>query len=141
MTDVIAGVVVVHFGGPEQTLSCLDSVMGEGSLTNRRVVVVDNSDNLDRGSLDDEIRLLTCPDNPGFGSAANLGIATIDPDRDCSIYLILNNDATLSKGFLDVAADALETGVGAAGGPILQPGTPQPAWYAGGRINFLTGTA
>ena len=31
MTDVIAGVVIVHFGDPELTLRCLESVMGEGN--------------------------------------------------------------------------------------------------------------
>ncbi len=141
MTEVVAGVVIVHFGDSELTLRCLESVMGEGSLVNRRVVVVDNAGNLDRRLLGDETLLVTRPDNPGFGAAVNLGIEAIDPDDSCSYYLILNNDATLLEGFLDAAADALETGVGAAGGPILQPNMSRSVWYAGGRINFLTGTA
>ena len=140
MTDPVAGVVVVHFGDPEPTLRCLASVAADGSQIERRVVVVDNSGNMDPGSLGSDVRLLTCPDNPGFGAGANLGLDSADHDRRCSLYLVLNNDAMLASGFMDAAAGALEVGVGAAAGPIHKPEDPSRLWYAGGRINFLTGT-
>jgi GT2 family glycosyltransferase len=115
-------------------------VVTDGSQIERRVVVVDNSGNMDPASLGSDARLLTCPDNPGFGAGANLGLDSVDHDRRCSLFLVLNNDALLAKGFLDAAAGALELGVGAAAGPIYDSKDPSRLWYAGGRINFLTGT-
>jgi GT2 family glycosyltransferase len=141
MMDPVAGVVIVHFGDPEPTLRCMASVAGDGSRIERRVVVVDNSGNMDPGVFGTDECLLTRPDNPGFGAAANLGLDAVDQDRRCSFYVVLNNDAMLSSGFIDAAAGALEVGVGAVGGPIRDPGDPSQLWYAGGRINFLTGTA
>jgi GT2 family glycosyltransferase len=118
----------------------LESVAADGSRVDRRVVVVDNSGNMDRESLDSGVRHLTRADNPGFGAAANFGLEAIDHDRRCSLYLILNNDALLDGGFLDAAVGALEAGVGAAGGPIHTPSEPPSLWYGGGGVNFLTGT-
>jgi GT2 family glycosyltransferase len=141
MMDPVAGLVIVHFGDPEPTLRCLASVAADGSRIERRVVVVDNSGNMDAGGFGTDARLLTRPENPGFGAAANLGLDSVDRDHRCSLYLVLNNDAMLASGFIDAAAGALEVGVGAAGGPIQEPGEPSRLWYAGGRINFLTGTA
>ena len=140
MTDPVAGVAIVHFGDPEPTLRCVAAVATDGSKIERRVVVVDNSDNMDPGSLGSDASLLTCPDNPGFGAGANIGLDSVDQDHECSLYLVLNNDALLANGFLDAAAGALELGVGAAGGPIYDSKEPSRLWYAGGRINFLTGT-
>ena len=140
MTDPVAGVVIVHFGDSEPTLRCVASVVTDGSQVEHRVVVVDNSGNMDPGSLGSDARLLTRADNPGFGTAANLGLDLVDHDRRCSFFLVLNNDAQLAKGFLDAAAGALELGVGAVAGPIYDAKDPSLLWYAGGRINFLTGT-
>ncbi len=140
MTDPVAGVVIVHFGDPEPTLRCLESVVSDASQIERRVVVIDNSGNMDQDSLGRAARLMTCPDNPGFGVGANLGLDSADHDHRCSLYLVLNNDTVLANGFLDAAAGALELGVGAVGGPIYDLKDPSRLWYAGGRVNFLTGT-
>ena len=140
MKNPVAGVVVVHFGDPESTLRCLASVAADVSRVDRRVVVVDNSGNLDPGRLETDAQLLARPDNPGFGAAANLGLASADRDHGCSLYLVLNNDAMIASGFLDGAAGALEVGVGAVGGPIHTPSQPPNLWYGGGGLNFLTGT-
>jgi len=69
-----------------------------------------------------------------------MGLDSVDQDHRCSLYLVLNHDALLANGFLDAAAGALELGVGAAAGPIYDLKDPSRLWYAGGRINFLTGT-
>jgi GT2 family glycosyltransferase len=140
MTAPIAGIVVVHFGDPEPTLSCLDSLAAEGSSVDRRVALVDNMGNISAGDLTDAVELVKRPDNPGFGVAANCGIDAVDDDRRCSFYLVLNHDVSLAVGFLDAAAGALEVGVGAAGGPIHTPGRSPRLWYGGGGLNFLTGT-
>lgn len=140
MTGAVAGVAVVHFGDPQPTQRCLASVAAEASRIERRVVVIDNSGNMDPGRLEADVQLVTRPDNPGFGAAANLGLDSVDHDHRCSLFLVLNNDAVLASGFLDAAASALENGVGAAGGPIRTGGNASHYWYAGGGLNYLTGT-
>jgi len=134
------GVVVVHYGDPALTVDCLASVEADPSRVERKVVVVDNFGNLEQGLLGEGVLLVRRQDNPGFGSAANQGLAALDPERACSAWLVLNNDAALRPGFLDAVVRALEDGVGAAGGPIRDAADSQVLWYAGGGINPLTGT-
>lgn len=140
MKNPVAGIVVVHYGDQEPTLHCLGSLTREGSSFERRVVLVDNLGNIAKDDLPAWVKLLERPDNPGFGLAANNGIDVVDPDEQCSFYVILNHDVSLATGFLDGAARALEVGVGAAGGPIHVPEVPSQLWYGGGSVNFLTGT-
>ena len=140
MSSAVAGVVVVHFGDPEPTLRCIDSVVQDPSAVVRRVVVVDNAANLDPDLLDSSVTLLSRPSNPGYGDSANAGLELVDRDRTCSLYVVLNNDSVIRPGFLAAAASALEVGVGAAGGPICSTIDGPSLWYAGGGINFLTGT-
>ncbi|MFV2072349.1 MAG: glycosyltransferase family 2 protein [Thermoanaerobaculales bacterium] len=137
---VAVGIVVVHYGDPVLTAGCLASIEADSSRVERRVVVVDNTGNLEPGLLGDGVLLVRRKDNPGFGSAANEGLAALDPNQACSAWLVLNNDAALRSGFLDAVVDALEDGVGAAGGPIRDAADPHTLWYAGGGLNPLTGT-
>lgn len=140
MSEAVAGIVVVHFGEPEPTLRCVAAVAEDPSAVEARVVVVDNSANLEPGLFDPAVVLLRRPDNPGYGAGVNAGLAIIDRNRDCSLYVALNNDSVIHPGFLANAARAIEVGVGAAGGPICTSGDPPGVWYAGGGINFMTGT-
>jgi GT2 family glycosyltransferase len=133
-------VIVVHFGRPEPTLHCLDSVRGDPSPERRLLVVVDNQGNLEGIDLGDDVRLIGRPENPGFGAGANTGIAALVDESDVAAYLILNNDVELQASFLHAAVETLGPGVGAAGGPIGDGHAPGELWYAGGEINFLTGT-
>ena len=136
----LAGVVIVHFGEVDPTIGCTASVCGDPSRLGRRVIVVDNSGNLETDALGSGVEVIRRPDNPGFGAAINVGVAALEGDEGISFYVVLNNDAVLGPGYLDAAADALEVGVGAAGGPIRDGLDTSKLWYAGGGINFLTGT-
>jgi GT2 family glycosyltransferase len=138
--DALAGVVVVHYGDTAPTARSLASILADPSGVNRLVALVDNLGNIDPGSLPSEVYLMTRRDNPGFGVAANLGVAEIDGDHQCGLYVVLNNDVVIAPGFLAAAVDALEVGVGAAGGPILTADDPPRLWYGGGGLNFVTGT-
>jgi GT2 family glycosyltransferase len=140
MSEALAGIVVVHFGEPEPTLRCVASVAEDPSSIGRRVVVVDNSANLDSGLFEPSVRLLARPDNPGYGAGVNAGLELVDRDRDCTLYVALNNDSVIRPGFLAQAAAAIEVGVGAAGGPICASVDLPDVWYAGGGVNFVTGT-
>ena len=70
----------------------------------------------------------------------NDGVTTLDEFGPFSFFVVLNNDAVLGSGYLDAASDALEVGVGAVGGPIRDDLDPSKMWYAGGGINYVTGT-
>ena len=140
MNTPLAGVVIVHFGEVDPTIRCTASVYGDPSRLGRRVIVVDNSGNLEADALVAGVEVIRRADNPGFGAAINVGVAALEGDEGISFYVVLNNDAVLGPGYLDAAADALEVGVGAAGGPICDGLDNSKLWYAGGGINFLTGT-
>lgn len=139
--DPLAGIVIVHYGEVDPTIRCTASVLGDPSSLRRRIIVVDNSGNLDHDALVSGVEVLRRPDNPGFGAAINAGVASLGTSDETSFVVVLNNDAVLGRGFLDAAADALEVGVGAAGGPIRDGLETARLWYAGGTVNFLTGTA
>lgn len=140
MIEARAGVVIVHYGDVDPTIRCAASVLGDPSSLERRVVVVDNSGNLEEDSLVSGVRIIQRGDNPGFGTAINIGVRALTEKERFTFYVVLNNDAVLDLGYLDAAADALEVGVGAAGGPIRDGLNPSTLWYAGGGINYLAGT-
>lgn len=141
------GVVIVHYGDPEPTRACLASILGDPSEVERRVVVVDNSDNLANDDLPPDVERLPCPDNPGFGAGANRGIRRLESSATCGAYIVLNHDVRLAPGYLDAAitvtrgeADRPADRLGAAAGPIYLDAEHRKLWYAGGSIRLLTGT-
>lgn len=141
-----AGVVIVHFGEPGSTLSCVESVLRDPSGLVRDIVVVDNSDNFPANSLPSGVHLLRCPDNPGFGGGAHRGVDHLLDPRESSFlfFVVLNHDIEIQPGFLDAAHRALfsksDLPIGAVAGPIHLGQIDGPLWYAGGEIRFLTGT-
>lgn len=131
---------MVHFGSRAVTRSCLASLVEDPSSVERRVVVVDNESNLKNGDLPAGHSLLSPGVNLGFGSGANAGISALGGEP-CSTFVVLNNDVNVLSGFLDAAARALnDSGVGAVAGPLWLHRPDGPLWYAGGAVNFLTGT-
>ncbi len=140
MIDARAGVVIVHFGEVDPTIRCVASVLGDPSRIERQVMVVDNSGNLKEKALVAGVEVIRRVHNPGFGSGINDGVRALGELGPFSFFVVLNNDAVLGPGYLDAAADALEVGVGAAGGPIRDGLDHSKLWYAGGGINYVTGT-
>jgi len=133
-------VVVVHYGALPPTLRCLQSVRDDDSQEERRVVVVDNQGNLRDEDLGTDVVVVSRPDNPGFGEGANAGVAALPAEPEPIALLVLNNDVELQSGFVHAAVGALGPGVGAAGGPVTDGHTKGMLWYAGGEVNYLTGT-
>ena len=133
------GVVVVHFGDLGPTEACVRSVRGDTSPCGRRIVVVDNSGNLRPGALPGA-EVLNAGGNGGFGVGANLGVKALGPGP-WDALVILNNDVEVANGFLGAALKALQRpGVGAAAGPLYLDRPGGTLWYAGGGVNWLTGT-
>ncbi len=134
-----AGVVIVHFGDPAPTVACARAVAADPSRCARRVVLADNSGNLDAPALA-PAEVVRPGDNPGFGAAANAGVAALG-DGPWDALVVLNNDIELVAGYLDAAVAALRrAGVALAAGPLFLDRPGGTLWYAGGGIDWLTGT-
>jgi GT2 family glycosyltransferase len=113
----VVDVVVVSYNDRDLLRAACESAMVSDPLT--RVMVVDN------GSTDgsvDAIRDLIAPgdllemeENLGFGAAANRGIAA----GDAPFVLLLNSDASLQAGSLEMLVAALQPPEVAAAGPRL----------------------
>jgi len=133
-------VVIVHFGDPAPTASCVEAVLADPSAVARQVVVVDNSHSLAAGALGGGVRVLEPEGNLGYGAGLNAGVASLG---DClgGAIVGLNHDVTIEPGFLAAAVEALSLPrVGAAAGPLELARPGGELWYAGGGVNFLTGT-
>lgn len=123
------GVVVVSFNTRDLLRDCLSAVLAQGPA---EVVVVDNGST--DGSADEvrqgfpEVRLISCPDNPGFGGAANRGAASCRTP----FILLLNADTRLEPGALAALVRALESHprAGVVGPRLLGPsGRRQSSWF------------
>jgi N-acetylglucosaminyl-diphospho-decaprenol L-rhamnosyltransferase len=133
------GVVVVHFGRPNPTVACVGAVLGDPSPCGRHIVVVDNSGDLAPDLLPGA-EVIKPGGNAGFGVGANLGVQRLGLGP-WGALVILNNDVEVVSGYLGAALDALgHPGVGAAAGPLFLDRPGGKLWYAGGGVNFLTGT-
>lgn len=133
------GVVVVHFGDLAPTVECVRSLRQDASPCERRIVVVDNSGDVPPGALPGA-EVLTTGRNAGFGGGVNLGVGLLGAGP-WDALVILNNDVEVANGYLEAALDALQRpGVGAATGPAYLDRPGGSLWYAGGGVNFLTGT-
>ncbi len=138
-TQARVGVVIVHFGGPAPTEACLAALERDRSRAARRVVVVDNGGALGSGAWRDA-EVVPLGGNPGFGAGVNAGVATLG-DRPLDAIVVLNNDIEVADGYLDAAVEAVgRPGVGLAAGPLYLDRPGGALWYAGGSVNWLTGT-
>lgn len=133
------GVVVVHYGDRAPTAACVRALQQDPSPCSRRIVVVDNSGGLASNALPGA-EVLDAGANRGFGVGANLGADHLGPGP-WDALVILNNDVEVAGGYLAAARSALaEPGVGAVSGPLYFDHAGGKLWYAGGGVNFLTGT-
>jgi N-acetylglucosaminyl-diphospho-decaprenol L-rhamnosyltransferase len=132
-------VVVVHFGDEGPTAACLAALARDGSRASRRLVVVDNGATLGSGPWHGA-EVVALAGNPGFGAGANAGVAAL-AGEPLDAIVVLNNDIEVADGYLDAAVQALRRpGAGLAAGPLYLARAGGSLWYAGGGINWLTGT-
>ncbi len=119
-------VVVLNFDGWQMTIDCLRSILAtEWPADRLEVVMVDN------GSLDDvvervrvelpQVRVIEPLANLGFAGGCNLGIRA---PGDFDLVALVNNDATVSPGWLRPLVDALadDPSVGAVSPKMLFEG-------------------
>jgi GT2 family glycosyltransferase len=159
-TAVSAGVALVNWNRPHDTIECLESLLEADPLP-ARVVVVDN------GSADDSLARMarwaaerrvpvhvdSTPDggppadhaplwltvlasvtNRGFSGGNNLALRWLAADARLGHFLLLNNDATVARDFFaEVAAALREVPLaGLLSGSIYEFADRSRVWYAGG---------
>ncbi len=133
-------VVVVHFGEAAPTLACLAAIANDPSSVRRAVVVVDNSESFPQGADAAGARVVRPGRNLGYGGGVNAGVASFGEDLPDTV-VCMNHDVEIEAGFLDAAVAALaDRRVGAASGPIALDAPCGRLWFAGGGVNYLTGT-
>jgi GT2 family glycosyltransferase len=114
-------VILVLWNQAALTLACLQS-LAEEILVPINVIIVDNASTDHTTELLAQVqnaRILRKHDNVGFLRGVNEALAEVR----CGHVLLLNNDATLRRGTLDAAVQAMDSAanVGAVGGPIILP--------------------
>jgi hypothetical protein len=129
--------VVISYNTREILRACLLSVVADAPA---EVVVVDNGST--DGSVEmvrDEfpsIRLVLDPTNPGYGGAANRGVAACD----APLVLLLNSDTVLPRGTFAALRDYADRHprAGCVGPRLLNPdGSLQPSCHAFPSTTFL----
>ena len=100
----LVDVVIPVYAGHDETIACIESVIGASNNTRREIVVVDDCGpdpklraalrNYARGGA---ITLIVNRENLGFPGAANAGMS-LHPDRD---VILLNADTLVPKGWID----------------------------------------
>ena len=137
------GVVVVNWNGLADTTACLES-LAAAAPGPARVVLVDNGST--DGSLEAierwraaralPLSIRAAGSNRGFSAANNLGVADLAADPAITHFLLLNNDATVNRGFFGDLARAVAAApdAGILGPTIYVTGQPGEVWYAGGHF-------
>jgi GT2 family glycosyltransferase len=138
------GVVILNWNNYRDTARCLDS-FGSVTYANYLIYVVDNG-SIDDSALrlgenfkNDYIRFILNPENLGFASGCNKGIAQALADG-CEYLLLLNNDCIIcDPGFLDKAVEFAESRpeCGIEGGKILFWPETDRIWSTGGYVKAL----
>jgi GT2 family glycosyltransferase len=137
-------VVVLHWGDPDTTVRCLESLAKACWPGRRTVLVVDNSGQLDAARLDPgerlEIEVHRAESNLGFSAGCTFGLATAMA-RGADFVLLLNNDVVVDPDFLApllrAAADAPDAGL--LSPQIMAMEHPDRAWYRGGTFSLWSG--
>jgi GT2 family glycosyltransferase len=144
MRPVSIGVVLVNWNGPDDTITCLES-LARARPGPARVVVVDNAStdqSVERighwaeGRPEPRPRIVRSETNRGFAGGTNIGLAELAADPAITHFLLLNNDATVDPTFFAAVAAALAQAPDAAllGATIYAGTTRDRVWYAGGRL-------
>jgi len=89
--DMRADVVIVHYGGPQLTDQCVESLLGQTIAVNE-IVVVDNrsglADSFSAKTRWKNVRVLSNESNRGYAAALNQGVRATNGD----IVVCANND-------------------------------------------------
>lgn len=139
------GVVILHFGNSDDTVTCVDSLARSDDLDVDLVVVDNGPEGAAFMELRDRIgprgETVASGDNLGYAAGNNIGISRV-LDRGCDFVWILNPDTVVEASTLPVLLDHMANvpDCGIVGPRILLPGPSRRIWFDGGLIDWDVGT-
>ncbi|MBE6049619.1 MAG: glycosyltransferase family 2 protein [Clostridium sp.] len=134
-------IILVNYNGVEHTLECIESLQ-KINYKNFKIIVVDNA------SFDDccnivskkykDVYCIQSSENLGFAAGNNIGIKVALKEK-ADYILLLNNDTTVEKNFLNILVDEQfkSTEVGVTISKIKNYYNRNIIWYAGGDIDLF----
>jgi GT2 family glycosyltransferase len=137
-------IIVLTWNGKVDTLECLKS-LALLTYSNFKTVVVDNAS--DDGTseavrqLYSSVHVIQNNHNLRFAGGNNIGIE-FALENNADYILLLNNDTVADKNFLSYLIESIEKDktIGMAGPKIYFHSDPKRIWYAGGKINWWSGS-
>lgn len=135
-------VVVLHYGNPDDTLECLESLARQ-DYPDFEIILVDNSAKeklrAEQIAKFSNLHFIQNLKNLGFAEGNNVGIR-FAMKRGADAVLLLNNDATAAPDLLSAFAKAMKVHpeAGAFGAKILFYDEPTLLWHAGGEVHPKT---
>lgn len=138
-------IIILNWNGCEVTIDCLNSLR-KITYPNFNIVMVDNgsTDNSVEkivSNFRDEVDILKLDQNYGFTGGNNQGIRYAIDKYNPDYLLLLNNDTTVQKDFLDELLANIVTSkyIYAAVPKIYYHKNKNVLWFAGGSISKFTG--
>lgn len=104
--------VVLNFNGWQETLACIPTVLAQ-TYKDLHIMLIDNGshdeslEKLTEYEHRDKITFVKQPVNLGFAGGVNLGIRHAIENK-YEYTVLLNNDATLSKDWLEILIDSMD---------------------------------
>lgn len=143
MKQPFVSVIMVNYNTAEHTLECIDSLKSI-EYENYEVIVVDNaSKKEDVEKLctieDSNVKLIKSEINTGFSGGNNIAIKQVLNKSD--YVLLLNNDTTVEKDFLNIMIDKAESSqkIGVVCPKICNYYNRTEVTYGSADINYFKG--
>lgn len=137
-------IILVNYNGINDTIECIESLK-KINYSNYKIIIIDNgssdnSVNILREKYNSEIKIIDLKKNYGFAGGNNIGI-NMALNENIDYVLLLNNDTVVEKNFLKELVILAENNkqIGVVGGKIYYFDDKKKIWYAGAKINTLTG--
>ena len=132
-------IVLVNWNLEQDTIACIDSLLGAGVPENHIILVdngsVDNSVKGIKARYAGKIQLIENDSNLGYAPASNQGIE-LALSQDAKWIFLLNNDTIVAEDlFEDLSKHASAEGSFALLSPMIYYfDKPETIWYAGDRL-------
>lgn len=137
-------IIILNWNGAQDTIECIDSLLGL-TYPDFRVIVVDNASPEDdvqmlRKRYGTKIDIIRNEKNEGYAEGNNIGIRFARQRYHPEFVWILNNDTAVERNTLDLlVGGALRDNLDIIGATVRNYGSDTIYCLGGGVINFWTG--
>jgi len=134
-------IIILNWNGYEDSKECIKSLQ-QVTYKNYQIVLVDNGSDVNEAELLENdlptIKAIRSEQNLGFSGGNNFGIK-YSLEQSVDYILLLNNDTTVVKNFLEPLVEKLlqDKQVGIAAPQINYYDEPNKVWSAGGKISKI----